>query len=63
MTCARTQIRPGSGSTAGRHKAVLICPRCHHESSVEGDWIHTIEQGGVELHCPDCFGHLTTRPR
>jgi len=44
-------------------KAVLICPRCAHESPVGGDWILVAGEGTVDVHCPDCWVRLARRPR
>jgi predicted RNA-binding Zn-ribbon protein involved in translation (DUF1610 family) len=63
MTHAHAQSREDSGGLLAGHKAVLICPRCGHESPVEGDWIQIVGEGSVEVHCPDCWTLLTTRPR
>jgi hypothetical protein len=43
-------------------KQTLFCPRCAHESPVDGDWILTLRPEAVEIHCPDCRALLTRRP-
>ena len=45
-----------------RQKTTLFCPRCGHESPVDGDWVLTLRPETVEIHCPDCRTLLTTRP-
>ena len=46
-----------------RHsKMTLFCPRCQHESPVDGDWVLTLRPDAIEIHCPDCRTLLTTRP-
>jgi predicted RNA-binding Zn-ribbon protein involved in translation (DUF1610 family) len=63
MTHTQAQGRTDAGGPLGRHKAVLICPRCGHESPVEGDWTQVVGSETVDVHCPDCWTRLTTRPR
>ena len=43
-------------------KSTLFCPRCGHESPVDGDWVLTLRPETVEIHCPDCRTVLATRP-
>jgi uncharacterized protein YbaR (Trm112 family) len=45
-----------------RRKGVLVCPRCSHESLVDGDWIYTVHEDHYNICCPDCRTRLTTRP-
>jgi predicted RNA-binding Zn-ribbon protein involved in translation (DUF1610 family) len=63
MTHAHTRGQQESGGLVGQRKSVLICPRCSHESTVRGDWIHIVREDSVDVHCPDCWTQLTTRPR
>jgi len=63
----RTHATESAGSaTATRPdvgKAVLVCPHCAHESPVRGDWLLVVEDGRVQVHCPDCWAQITERPR
>jgi hypothetical protein len=45
------------------HKAVLFCPRCCHRSEIEGDWVLVVEESTIDVHCPDCWRRVTSRPR
>lgn len=66
MTCANRRDRAGSVPAIVPHrvrkKATLFCPRCHHESSIDGDWVLTLRPETVDVHCPDCRELLTRRP-
>jgi predicted RNA-binding Zn-ribbon protein involved in translation (DUF1610 family) len=64
MTRVSTHDSAGSvpvGHPTDRRKAVLFCPRCRHESGVDGDWVVTIRENAAELRCPDCRELLTRR--
>lgn len=58
---------PGSRSA---YKSVLFCPKCGHESPVDGDWTVTgksergAERTDAELvyECPNCDCVVTVRP-
>jgi len=53
---------PVPGPPKERRKALLFCPRCDHESLVEGDWVFVLGDGDVALECPVCRTTLTRRP-
>jgi predicted RNA-binding Zn-ribbon protein involved in translation (DUF1610 family) len=65
MTPTNAAGTVGSGETPDSvgSKSVLVCPRCGHESALPGDWILVVEETAVDVHCPDCWWGLTTRPR
>jgi predicted RNA-binding Zn-ribbon protein involved in translation (DUF1610 family) len=53
---------PATPSRRHEPKALLFCPRCGHESPVDGDWELTLRPVVVDVHCPDCRELLTRRP-
>ena len=66
MTRVNPRGRAGSVSPAHadrtQRKAMLFCPRCGHESPVDGDWVLTLRPDSVDVGCPDCRELLTSRP-
>lgn len=64
MTTVRSVSRAGTEAPGGEsYKAVLFCPRCRHRSEIEGDWVHVVEESTIDVHCPDCWRRVTSRPR
>lgn len=73
MTPSNARLSPKSGA---RRKAVLYCPECGHESTVDGDWCvertakartdarERIDTGRerVAYACPNCGYVITRRP-
>jgi len=56
-------VQWGTAPRPSDRKAVLICPRCGHESPVRGDWLLVAADDHVRVCCPDCRAQLTERPR
>jgi len=48
-------------STSDPPKAVLFCPECGHESTVDGDWTVHEDAQGRRVDCPTCGTTITTR--
>ena len=67
MAMTSVNVTGNAGSETAQlpadRKAVLICPRCSHESPVGGDWILLPGENAVDVHCPDCRARLARRPR
>jgi transcription elongation factor Elf1 len=43
------------------HKATLYCPKCTHESRVDGDWIVQVHPTSRDYECPDCGQTIESR--
>ena len=59
----RDESRTGDRPVARHRKGMLFCSNCGHDSPRGGDWIVVIRERTVDLSCPDCRSHLTTRWR
>jgi predicted RNA-binding Zn-ribbon protein involved in translation (DUF1610 family) len=59
----RDESRSDDRSVARHPKRILFCSNCGHESPPAGDWIVIIRERTIDLSCPDCRTHLTTRWR
>lgn len=55
---------PANGSPASRvEKRLLFCPRCGHESPIDGDWVVREDDRRIVYACPECGTTINARPR
>ena len=46
--------------SATRPKNTLFCPRCGHESPIDGDWCVRTPVAGETITCPVCAAVVAT---
>ncbi len=42
-------------------KATLYCPKCTHESRINGDWILHVHATYLAYECPECGNTIESR--